>query len=305
MERADDTFSLQRTRGYRLTIFKQLQQAIEAMHRPEEMFQWLVSVLVQRFDIPILQLWTRESGPSGQPSAQLRAMASQDSSQPAYLVSEKVAMTVERISRGQRMLLPQPIEQVFPQYLASLLKRYGLGYCACCLIDRDVRFASVKYALPQERTSTGLTFIALLFLWKYPHQDLISTINITLEQAIVVAENHGLLLPVAANSARSTVPQEAFSQEPLPGLIPRLKQDAGLLLSSNPFASPVTIADRQARRLYEAIDSHKTLAELCSSTGMTLRDGYTALRILLTLQCIEVFTPEGWPVDAALFFKNH
>ena len=303
MERADDTFSLQRTRGYRLTIFKQLQQAIEAMHRPEEMFQWLVFVLVQRFDIPILQLWTCESDRSGQPSAQLRAMACQDSSQPAYLVSEKVAMTVERISRGPRMLLPQPIEQVFPHYLASLLKRYGLGYCACCLIDRDVRFAPVKYALPHETTSTGLTFIALLFLWKPPHPDLISTISITLEQAIVVAENHGLLLPVAAN--QSTGPQEVFSQEPPPGLIPRLKQDAGLLLSSNPFASPVTISDKQARRLYEAIDSHKTLAELCSSTGMTLKEGYTALRTLLTLQCIEVFTPEGWPVDAALFFKNH
>ncbi len=45
MERADDTFSSQRTRGYRLTIFKQLQQAVEAMHRPEEMFQWLASVM--------------------------------------------------------------------------------------------------------------------------------------------------------------------------------------------------------------------------------------------------------------------
>ncbi len=63
--------------------------------------------------------------------------------------------------------------------------------------------------------------------------------------------------------------------------------------------------DKQARRLYEAIDSHKSLAELCRSTGMTLKEAYTALQILLTLQCIEIYTPEGWPVDVALFFKNH
>ena len=306
MERADDTFSPQRTRGYRLTIFKQLQQAVEAMHRPEEMFQWLASVMAQRFEVPIFQVWTCESGWPGQPSAQLRAMACQDFSQPAYVVSEKVAMTVERISKGQRILPPQPIEQLFPHYLASLLKRYGLSYCTCCLIDRNVRFAPVEYALSHERTSTGLTFIALLFLWKYPQQDFISNISIILEQAIVVAENHGLLLPVAASSGPLAVPQGALSQEPLPSLIPRRKQDAGLLLSSNPFASsPVNISDKQARRLYEAIDSHKSLSELCRSTGMTLKEAYTAIQTLLTLQCIEIYTPEGWPVDVAVFFKNH
>jgi hypothetical protein len=306
MERADDTFSLQRTRGYRLTIFKQLQQAVEAMHRPEEMFQWLTSVIVQRFDVPILQLWTCESSWTDRPSAQLRAMACQDSSPPAYVVSEKVAMTVERISREQRMLPPQPIEHLFPNYLASLLKRYGLSYCSFCLIDRNVRFAPVDYALSHERMSTGLTFIALIFLWRYPQQDFISTINIILEQAMVVAENHGLLLPVSPSSGHLPLPQEAPSQDPLPGLIPRKKQDAGLLLSSNPFASsPVIISDRQARRLYDAIDNHKTLSELCSTAGMSLKEGYTALQTLLNLQCIEIYTSQGWPVDVAPFFKNH
>jgi hypothetical protein len=278
------------------------------MHRPEEMFQWLASVVAQRFDISIVQLWTCESGWPDHPSAQLQAMACQDSSQPAYVVSEKVAMTVEHISRGQYNPPPQPIEQVFPHYLALLLKRYGLSYCAWCLIDRAVRFAPVEFALPHERTSSGLTFIALLFLGTYPRQDFISTISLILEQAIAVAENHGLLLPIAASSGCSLLAQVSPTQEPLsglPGLIPRLKQDASLLLSSNPFASPATISNKQAHRLYEAIDSRKTLAELCSSTGMTLQEVYTALQTLLTLHCIEIYTPEGWPVDAALFFRNH
>src|SRR5260370_16321071 len=137
MERADDTVSPQRTRGYRLTIFKQLQQAVEAMHRPEEMFQWLASVIAQRFEVPIFQLWTCESGWTGQPSAQLRAMACQDFSQPAYVVSEKVAMTVERISKGQRMLPPQPIEQLFPHFLASPFKPYRLSFSSSFFIPRN------------------------------------------------------------------------------------------------------------------------------------------------------------------------
>jgi len=180
MERADDIFSQQNMRAYRLTIFTQLRQAVETMHRPEEMFQWLASVLVQRSDVAIVQFWTCENGFSGQPSAWLRAMASQDSSQPAYLVSEKVAMIIEHISKGQRISLPLPVEQVFPQYLASLLRRHGLSYCTYCLINKNVRFAPVEYALSHESTPAGLTFIAILFLRHYPRQDLISTVNIIL-----------------------------------------------------------------------------------------------------------------------------
>ena len=305
MERADNTFSTLNMRASRLTIITQLRQAIEVMHRPEEMFQWLASVIVQSFDIPIVQFWTRENGRSDQPSAQLWAMACQDPSRLAYVVSEKVSMTVEHIPKVQRISSPQPVEQVFPHYLASLLKRYGLSYCACCLIDRNV--APVEYALSHERTSMGLTLTVLLFLRHYPHEDLISTISTILEQAIAVAENHRLLLPVAASSGRVSLPQEALSQEALPALhrlIPRRKQDAGLLLSSNPFASPVTISDKQALRLYEAIDNRKTVAELCSSTGMTINEAYTALQLLFTSQYIEIYTLEGLPADVALLFKN-
>src|SRR5438270_4993680 len=125
MERSDDTYSLQNMRGYRLTIYAQLRHAIEAMQRPEEVFQWLASVIMQSFDVSIVQFWTCESGWPSQPSAQLRAMACQDPSQPAYLVGDKVAMTVEQIARGQRILPPQPLEHVFPHFLASLLKRYS------------------------------------------------------------------------------------------------------------------------------------------------------------------------------------
>jgi hypothetical protein len=90
----------------------------------------------------------------------------------------------------------------------------------------------------------------------------------------------------------------------LPNLIPRLKQDARLLVSSSPFASSATIADKQALRLYAAIDGRKTVTELCRNTGMSQQEALAALQTLLTLQRIEIYTLDGRPVDVALLFKN-
>jgi len=317
MERPGDTFSPRNTRGHRLTIVTQLLQAIETMHRPEEMFQWLASVIVQHFDVSIIQFWTRETSWSDHPSAQLRALACQDRSLPAYMIAEKLTMTVENIPRDQRIFLPQLVEQVFPHFQASLLKRYGLSYCTYCLIDKNVSFAPAEYALSHESTLTGLLFIGLLLLRHYPQQDLIPTISTILEQAVGIAAKHSLLIPVAASSGglspfdrlalpgRLALPdrlapsQELLPQEPLSallGLIPQPKQDARLLVSSNPFASSVTISDKQALRLYTAIDGRKTVEELLS-TSMTLKEVQTALQTLLKLDCIEIYTLKGQLVD--------
>jgi hypothetical protein len=325
MEQAGGNLPLASTRGYQLTIITQLLQSIVTMRHPGEMFQWLASVIVQRFDVSIIQFWTCE-GDGRQPAAQLRAMAGQISDLPVHvLTNEKVVTTVQYMPRGQRISPPQRVEQVFPNYQASLLKRYGFGYCAYCLTDRKLQFAPVEYELSHKRTSTGLAFIALLFLRRYPRQDVVPTISNILEQAVVIAESHGLLLPIAVSTDRllpppgrqptgpvptppqvvaqaGLVPQELL--QALPNLIPHPKQDAGLLVSSNPFASAPPISDKQALRLYAVIDGRKSVAELCSSTGMTLREVRTVLQTLLTLQRIEIYTPDGRPVDGSLLFKN-
>ncbi|MGH2481435.1 MAG: hypothetical protein ACRDHW_17410, partial [Ktedonobacteraceae bacterium] len=186
------------------------------MHHPEEMFQWLTSMIMQRFDVPIVQLWTCENGPLEQPSAQLWAMASQNPSQPLYVMSEKVAATVELIAKGQRSSSPLPVERIFPAYLASLLKRYGLGFCGYCLISKNVDFAPEAYT--HVRTPAGFTFVILLLLQQFPQQDLVSAITIILEQALAIAENRHILLPVTGGSGQITAPQEALSQETPPAL---------------------------------------------------------------------------------------
>src|SRR6266566_2171987 len=115
MERADDTFSSQRTRGYRLTIFKQLQQAVEAMHRPEEMFQWLASVMAQRFDVPIFQLWTRESAWPGQPSAQKVDLARHSR------VSKAERLVHRSVAPSQRPAIEtSPQDDAWPRPLAAI-----------------------------------------------------------------------------------------------------------------------------------------------------------------------------------------
>jgi hypothetical protein len=325
MEQAGGNFPPASTRGYQLSIVTQLLQVIATMRHPGELFQWLASVIVQRFDVSIIQFWTCESD-SSQLSAQLWAVAGQEPDLPAHvLTSEKVVMTVEYMPRGQRVSPPQRVEQVFPNYQASLLKRYGFSYCAYCLTDRKVQFAPVEYELSHKRASTGLAFIALLFLRRYPRQDLVPTISNILEQTVVIAESHGLLLPIAASTDRlfppsgrqpggpvSNAPQVAARAGPLPqellqalpNLIPHPKQDARLLVSSNPFASAPPISDKQALRLYSVIDGRKTVAELCASTGMTLREVHTVLQTLLALQRIEIYTSDGRPVDGSLLFKD-
>lgn len=303
-----NTFISQNLRVSRLNILAHLRQAIETMQQPEEVFQWLSSMIMQRFDVPIVQLWTCENGRVDQPSAQLWALASQNPSQPLYVLSEKLAPAVERVARQQHVSTLQLVEQMFPPYLASLLKRYGLRCCASCLTSGHGHSAHSRYALSSDLASREFIFIALLLLQGYPAQDLIPTVSIILEQAIALAENRGLLLFGAASSGNLALPQGDLPQEvsgALPDLIPRQKQNAGLLLSSNPFASSVPISDKQALRLYEAIDGYKTVAELCSGINMTLKEAQAALQLLSSLQCIEMYTPGGRPVDVTLLFKNH
>ena len=303
----DDTTTPQNMRGYRLAVFTQLRQAIEAMHSPGEMFRWLSSMIMQRFDVPVVQIWTCENGWTDQPSGYLRAMASQNPSQPLHVLSEKATETVERIAKGQRITSPVPVERIFPAYLASLLKRYGLGICLYCVNSKNVGVAPEGNAPVQSRAVAGLTFIVLLLLQQYPQQDLASAITIILEQALVIAENRRLLLPVTAAVDQITAPQQALAPDTppaLPGLIIRKKQNAGFMLSSNPFASSITITDKQALRLFEAIDGRTPVVELAALTGTTLQETQKALQTLLGLQCIEIYTPEGWPVDTTLLFKN-
>jgi hypothetical protein len=305
---ADKFYTPQNTRGYRLTIFTQLKQAIETMQQPDELFQWLASVIIQRFDVSIVQLWSFEDGMPGiSPSTQLLSMASQNPEQPLHVINEKIGLAVAQISRSQRISYPQPVEQMYSGYVATLLKRYGLSYCAYCVIDRNPRSNPALNAYSQQATPAGFICTALLFFRQTLDLDLISTISVMLEQAFVIAENCHLFAPVAANSNYIPPVQETFTPDippALPDLVPRRRQDGGLMLSSNPFAHPSGISDRQSQRLYDAIDGRRSVANLCRITGMNLSEAQQSLQNLMQTQQIDMYTLDGWPVDSTLLFKN-
>src|SRR5215467_7168808 len=197
MDVADNFYARQNTRGYRLTIFTQLKQAIETMQQPDELFEWLSSVISQRFDVAVVQLWSYENRVQGfPPSTQLLSMSSQNPSEPLHTINEKVAITVGQISIAEHVSYPQAVEQLFPGYVASLLKRYGLSYCAYCVNDRT-RPPNPNVNLYQQQPElAGFTCTALLFLKQNVDHGLISTINVVLEQAFILAENCHLFSPV-------------------------------------------------------------------------------------------------------------
>jgi hypothetical protein len=296
------------------TILSQLMRVVPAMHDLDELFWWLAEAIVQRYDVQLIQFWTFQINQSGQRSAQLRAMVAQDSSLPEQaVVNEQITRTVALISGEQSPPTPQPVEHIFPYYQASLLKRCGLNYCTHCSLDSTAPFPASKNSRPYERATAHLIITATLFLRQLAHGDPATAIRAILEQTVVIAEHRGLLALPAPPSRQPAPPQpEPPARQPIPSrpaqqhevallsdLIPRRKQDPELLMSSNPFTSPIAITDKQARRLHTAIDGHKNVGALCTSTGMDFREVFAALQILLAQQRIDLYEPGGRQVPAS------
>lgn len=83
-------------------------------------------------------------------------------------------------------------------------------------------------------------------------------------------------------------------------LVPRRVENQGAMRTSNPFAVAPAIADKQARRLYEAIDGKRTLAELVEVVGLNAEAAARPLRALLKENCIRMYDAAGKPVEDAL-----
>jgi CheY-like chemotaxis protein len=117
----------------------------------------------------------------------------------------------------------------------------------------------------------------------------------TLVQTVTEALPPHLRPPAAFQQRSETWPVPPI-QRPLPAwlkLIPHRYEDPDLLTQNNPRAGSVAISDRQARRLYAAIDGRKTVEELCSIVHLDRQEAYTALQFLLALRRIQLYTPEG------------
>ena len=74
-------------------------------------------------------------------------------------------------------------------------------------------------------------------------------------------------------------------------LVPHRSEDANLMSSSNPLSRSVVISDKQARRLYAAIDGQKNVEELCMVIHLDMKQAPKVLQLLLDQQLIHLYGP--------------
>lgn len=87
-------------------------------------------------------------------------------------------------------------------------------------------------------------------------------------------------------------------------LVPSRSEEPGLLTTDNPFETASIIRDKSARHVYDAVDSHKNIRDICSTTGLTVKAVIQALHILLSSRRIQLRRPDGMPADASHLPKN-
>lgn len=303
-----------------MELTKQLMQVVAKVRHIDELLQWVANAFVEHFDIQLLQFWTNQANPDGRLAPLLRMVAHRDASIPEQVAANtQMAPLVQYVMNARRSYRAQTIESLVPTYQTMLLRRYGLYNCGACFISKNVYLPPLERMFSYDQLPTPLTMVALFFVRHASQIELLAAISMTLEQVLTLAENRGLLtntdygagmqmpgyganiqmpgfglnvqqLPV---TPQVPVPESIF---PLEQLVPRRKQNADLMLSSNPFVGKVTITDKNARRLQGAIDGSTNVAGLCSNTGMSMKEVHIALQLLLSQQYIEIYDPDGHPV---------
>jgi twitching motility two-component system response regulator PilH len=87
-------------------------------------------------------------------------------------------------------------------------------------------------------------------------------------------------------------------------LIPARREEPALLASDNPFETPSIIRDKSARRVYDVVDGHKNIRDICYTTGLPVKIVLQALHLLLNSGRIQLYKPDGTSADAVLLPKN-
>jgi hypothetical protein len=311
-------------------LVSQLLRAMDTMRSLDEMFVWLASALTQGLKVPLAQFWTPHTPPGAHLPVRLLAMDCLDASVPErVIVNEQIIRIVERVAFERRPSLFFQVEQGFSPHQAALLTRFGFQYCGCAFLESGIPLFQLEGVGAREASPPRFAVIPFLLLRQLPRRDLLTSLAAAIEQGLLRAVSLGLLLSSASNVAPSPfsaapltptpppaypTPARPISQPippptpaqpeqapPLEALIPRRKQDPDLLTANNPFTSAPVIADKQARRFHTAIDGRKNVGELCRTTGMSLKEGYEALRYLLAQQRVELYDPKGRPIQPDLF----
>ncbi len=308
MDRQNESnnFSRAGTGGRTSSVIAQLVKVASTIHSIDELFNWLARETVSRYGVQIVQFWTTQASRTGRTAMELRTMIYQDPSFPQQVVANSyIAEAAEQLLSRQDGIAVSPVGSIFRSHQANLLDRYGLHYFCAYSLHRNSLLPVLNTSSSAEKVPTHLSLAVFLFLHQVRTPEWEREIHSLLRQIIQFSETQGLLL--SPNSAASTHPLGATPQQPsfaFTVLIPHRHEDANLLSINNPLAGASPIKDKQARRIYGAIDGHKNVETLCNITHLTLNEAYKALSVLLSEQRIQLFGPHGESIDISQILSD-
>ncbi len=285
------------------TVLTQLSQAVTTMQHIDEVFLWLVQAIVIYFGAQVAQIWTIQTTTTGQRFPQLRSMMCQDRSLPQNLiVNKQVAALAGHMLSERRNAQLHPVEASFTQYLALLLKRYGLSYCAGSFVGGDTLLPPPRVSSSEQKIATPLAVVLLLFFQHMPHQNVLPAAEEILAQAFPIASSHGLLLSASAAGAPSYA-------EPVPRVQPSLPALSELIAHriedpmSNPLSAALALPEERTRHVYAAINDRRNLAELSRLTNLDLSDVFQIVQKLAAMHRVQVYEPTGRHVENLGIFE--
>jgi predicted negative regulator of RcsB-dependent stress response len=248
------------------------------MTHANELLQWLVNTMASQSGIRMAQLWKYQVQSGQQSMPELQALASTGVSAPmSILASSPVAALVKLMTGPQKQIASQPVQDLFPDYLAILLRRRGLTYCTGYCVAKDLDLLSEN-----SNRSTRSKLMLILFLGEPSHVSLLEICSF-LERALILGERCGLLRIHRVVQWNGSMAQLSTSV-PLEDLVPRR--------TANVTGNLLALSDKIARRLYDAIDDSSTLRELAHRTHLTAGETIKSLQVLLSQRRIELYEPE-------------
>ena len=161
---------------------------LSVMTHTSELLEWIANTITSQFGIQVAQLWKYQLQSDQQGKPELLAQAATNvSAPPNLLTSSPIVALVESMIGPQNQTALQPVQDLFPNYLAILLRRRGLIYCAGYCVGTDLD-------LPLENSNrlTRSKLILLLFLKEAPQGSLVE-IRSFLERTLMLGEKHNLL----------------------------------------------------------------------------------------------------------------
>ncbi len=292
--------------NHQLIIITRLLQVVETMKNIDELFEWLSEMIVQRMDVQVVHFWAMQAYMHERVSCELRSMACQSALLPHHIVlNQTLANIVEQLFNKRQNVTPRQVSNVFSQYYSKLLMRYDLNYWACHFMSNTTLLPPTRDDPLDEKIATPLTLGVTVFLQRQPSARLVPTLAHILEHVLPIARSRGLLeiKPPTKQELQLTTRQYTGKHLELTESTHHHHVQADHTTKRTSIDGSI-IQDKNARRLYLAIDGHKSISELALVVQMNMREFYAALSLLLMQKRVQVSEPEERNSAGASFLQS-